>query len=156
MIVLVTGSRHWDDFELVEITLGGIHLFYEGQPFKVVHGKARGADRCAQQYADKHGAACSSYPALWAEHHPEWCPGEWCMRRYPTGCRGAGPRRNQQMLDVEKVDRVVAFKDGLKSSLNTGGTEDMVRRAKLAKIPVMHVSHGPLLAISEELPLADA
>lgn len=47
--------------------------------------------------------------------------------------RMAGAMRNQQMLDEEEVDLVVAFPGGK-------GTADMVRRARAAGIEVREVS----------------
>jgi hypothetical protein len=57
--------------------------------------------------------------------------------KYPADWRrdgsSAGHIRNQQMLDSEPIDLVVAFPGG-------SGTADMVRRARAADIPVMEIT----------------
>lgn len=44
----------------------------------------------------------------------------------------AGPIRNQHMLDIGKPDVVLAFPGGR-------GTEDMIRRAEKAGVPVKRI-----------------
>lgn len=116
MRVLVTGGRDYADYARVEMTLDALH---RERPFTVlIHGKAPGADMLA---------------GIWGatrlgEDHVIIFPPDWI--KYG---RGAGPRRNQQMLDEGKPELVVAFPGGK-------GTADMVRRAHRAKIPVMTVS----------------
>lgn len=116
--VLVCGDREWSDAAMIEATLAEL---YEMDPgLTIIEGRARGADQMAGRYADVEGIAHERYP-------PEW-------ERYR---RGAGPKRNQQMLD-SGVDLVIAFHDDLSQS---AGTADMVRRARNAGVPVW-IMHG--------------
>lgn len=114
MIVLVCGSRHWTNKRLIARTLK--HL-KEGD--KVVHGAARGADSLAASYARWRGLEVAAYPADWRQYG-----------------RAAGPIRNQLMLDKEQPDIVYAFRCRGASR----GTDDMIRRARKAGIPVVVVS----------------
>lgn len=75
-----------------------------------------GADWWAKQWAVARGKECKTVCADWGRHN-----------------RAAGPIRNQQMIDECKPDVVIAFQGGR-------GTEDMVRRASKAGIPVRKVS----------------
>ena len=113
MNVLVCGGRDYSDYALFcwhmhEIGKGGIK--------SVIHGAAPGADTLAGAWAKEHGVPVKAYPAAWNIHG-----------------RGAGPIRNQHMLDDGKPDLVIAFPGGR-------GTADMVRRANKAGIPVKEIT----------------
>lgn len=109
-IVLVCGSRTWIDREKIETFIFGLD-----RDTIVVHGAARGADTIADQAALLWGLLRRPYPANWA-----------------ADGRAAGPIRNQRMLDENDVAEVVAFRMPGESR----GTDDMVRRARKAGIPV--------------------
>ena len=81
----------------------------------VRHGCARGADTLAGEWARERGIPEQRYLADWQAHG-----------------KGAGPRRNQAMLDAADVACVVAFPGGV-------GTADMVRRARAAGLLVWEV-----------------
>jgi hypothetical protein len=123
--VLVTGGRGWTDQATIDATLdqlawkyGDITIIEGGQVTR--DGDRRwGADYFAACWADRHGAEHRQYRAEW--------------RRYK---KGAGPKRNQRMLDEESIDVVVAFHENLAES---SGTADMVNRARAAGIPVVLV-----------------
>ncbi len=139
-VVMVTGSRHWpmDHFGLLLDTLDELFArrSFSATPFRLIEGGgARGADSQALVWAELHESvvAHTQFPARWTEHAAGWCPGDWCHRR--GYCVGAGPRRNQSMIDFPP-DIVLAFKEGFDHTLKKGGTEDAVRRAKDARIPV--------------------
>lgn len=148
------GSRTFVDRVTVAEVLQGIYeihtlgwLTLHASPLTIITGEAKGADRLAREWAKTPGPhpadtekdnpdICSvlyeGYPAKWNEHHPEWCPGDFCKAR--NFCMAAGPRRNQQMLDEADPTRVAAFIDkGLSTSR---GTRDMVDRAEKAGLPV--------------------
>jgi hypothetical protein len=110
--ILVCGGRDYHDFDRVDNVLS--KLLGEGDT--LIQGGARGADALAKQWAFEWHVSVEEYPADWKKYG-----------------RGAGPIRNQQMLDEGKPDLVVAFKGGT-------GTADMVRRAKKAGIPVTEVA----------------
>lgn len=109
--VLVCGDREWVDTDavmmkrLAKLPLSAV----------VIHGACRGADRCAGTIALGYSMAIETYPADW--------------KRYG---KGAGPIRNQQMLDTG-IDLVLAFHNDIE---NSSGTADMVARATSFGIPV--------------------
>lgn len=108
MRVLVTGGRDFADRAYVAQALGLVCL-----PGDVlVHGAARGADSLAAEWALANGLTVEAHPADWDLHG-----------------RAAGHVRNQEMLD-SGVDVLVAMPGGR-------GTADMVRRALLARLPVV-------------------
>jgi hypothetical protein len=90
-------------------------LHYGKKITRLVHGAAKGADALGARWALARGVIGASYPAQWDKYGKK-----------------AGVIRNQEMIDVEKVDFVVACPGGK-------GTADMVRRATKAGIPVIHV-----------------
>jgi|SRR5215469_8786893 len=110
--VLVCGGRSFKDREFLFLVLDQ-HLARDDV---IISGAARGADRLAIEYAVMRRLACERFPADWALYG-----------------KGAGPIRNQQMLDKGKPDLVIAFPGGT-------GTADMVARAKLAKIEVREIA----------------
>lgn len=109
MRVIVCGGRHYADkwavFEALDRvdTKNGIDL--------VIHGAMTGADTLAEEWAR---ARCIPYMGV---------PADWATYEH-----AAGPRRNQQMLEL-CPDGVIAFPGGK-------GTLDMVSRAKKAGVPV--------------------
>lgn len=112
--VLICGGRNFDDLSVMSAVMMGFWREH-GYPAAVIHGDAAGADRCAGQWAERHGVKVEPYPADWERHG-----------------RAAGPIRNQQMLDEAKPDIVIAFPGGR-------GTTDMVRRAEAAGIEILRV-----------------
>jgi hypothetical protein len=114
MKILVCGSRDWDDPTIICTILDGfmasrenLTLNTEGE-FTIIQGGARGADAMAKEWALANGVQMVEFPAEWDKYG-----------------RGAGPKRNQQMLD-EKPDLVLAFSHDITTSR---GTADMTRRA---------------------------
>jgi hypothetical protein len=108
MKVLVTGSRDWTDQAMIDSVLDD--LSEQHGPLTIIEGGARGADSCAKRWANTRDMECRTYRADWGRYR-----------------KGAGPVRNQQMLDEEHPDLVVAFHADLAASK---GTADMVRRAR--------------------------
>src|SRR5262245_24371218 len=102
MKVLVCGDRNWTDREAVFARLDGLNRIHDVE--LVIEGDATGADRMAGEWAVEREVPLSVWPAQW--------------NRYG---RGAGPRRNQQMLD-QHPDAVLAFHHDLGESR---GTADM-------------------------------
>jgi len=87
----------------------------------IIHGACRGVDLIAKQCAKELGLEERGYPADW--------------NRYGLA---AGPIRNQEMLDKERPDLVLAFHPDLSMSK---GTRDMVQRAKNAGVTVRWFRH---------------
>lgn len=108
--VLVCGGRDFADYALVKSALSKLPA---GTSF--CHGGARGADALAQRFSTESCLPVRCFPAEWDKHG-----------------KGAGPIRNQRMLDEFKPNVVVAFPGG-------PGTSDMVSRAKRAGIEVREI-----------------
>jgi hypothetical protein len=112
--VLVCGGR---DFSQKEILFNVLDEAHAANPIDcLIHGAARGADQLAADWALDRGILCKAYPADWAHEG-----------------RGAGPKRNQRMLDLGKPHIVIAFPGGR-------GTEDMMERARKAGVPIATVT----------------
>lgn len=117
MRLLICGDRNWTDRRPIYAVLRRC-----GVGDVVIQGGAPGADSIAEQAAVALGLDNECYPAQWGRYG-----------------RGAGPIRNQQMLDEGEPDEVYAFHDNVADSK---GTADMVRRAKAAGVSTYVVSHG--------------
>lgn len=114
--VLICGGRDYADSVAVERRLeaGRARLAGTGRELVVIEGGASGADAFAHRWAHRNGVKLETYPADWEAHG-----------------KAAGPIRNAHMLST-MPDVVLAFPGGR-------GTADMVRRARLAGIPVVEV-----------------
>jgi hypothetical protein len=112
--VLVTGSRHCSDRELVSNALNAV--LREFGPFTLIHGNCpTGADEIAHHWALENGQAIEFYPANWIAYG-----------------RRAGPERNTLMVSKgADLCLVFALPHG-----GSHGTEDCARKAKAAKIPI--------------------
>lgn len=101
MKVLVTGSRHWRDYDKLARALA------ELRPTVIVHGNARGADEMSGEWARRKGIFVRKYPADWVSHG-----------------KAAGPIRNEHMFTQEHrpdepIDAVVSCPlHGSKGTLN--------------------------------------
>lgn len=109
MKVLVCGGRNYRDWTMFSFFMDAL----EPKPTVIIHGGAEGADFMAGKWATIRQVAQRVHEADWDE----------------LG-RAAGPIRNQEMLDVEKPDLVVAFPGGR-------GTADMKRRARDAGVKII-------------------
>jgi hypothetical protein len=114
--VLVCGDRNWTNAGVIRARLQRLP-----SPVVIVHGAARGADSMAGEIAQQLGFGVEDHPAKWKLYG-----------------RGAGPLRNQAMLD-SGVDLVLAFHNDLSRSK---GTADMVRRARAAGVKVEVIDEG--------------
>jgi len=105
MKVLVCGDRNWkDDIKMNQV------LRTLQKDIILIHGDCRGADKMSAQIGKRFGFKVIAYPANWKVYG-----------------KGAGPIRNQQMLDENPdIDLVLAFHNGIEHSK---GTKDMVQRA---------------------------
>lgn len=108
MKVLVCGSRHFEDYNLLRTVLDGIDIT------EIIHGGARGADTCANRYAKNHNIPVHRYDALWDLYG-----------------KRAGPIRNTQMLREGVPDYCVAF-----LAPDSRGTKNMIEQATKAGIEV--------------------
>lgn len=115
MRVLVCGSRHFKDKELLDKVLKEYPDITD-----LIHGAARGADTLAMYWAMNNLTKDGRYIRLWA------FPADWEKHG-----KAAGPIRNSEMLERGKPDLVIAF-----LAPGSRGTADMVRQAKEAGVPV--------------------
>lgn len=108
MKVLICGGRDYVGYHDLEVAMSKL-------PFKVtvvVHGDAKGADTMGKMWAMSNGIFAVGIPALWDAHK-----------------NGAGPKRNQAMIDIMSPEYCVALPGG-------NGTDDMVIRCEKHNIPV--------------------
>ena len=122
--LLITGGREFTDRDVIERAL----LDIEQRPDVVIHGDAAGADRVAASVAKEHGLDVWKFPANWARYG-----------------KSAGPRRNYQMLVEGRPTHVLAFPGG-------PGTENMVKQASKAGLPIRRISEETTELVS---PFAD-
>lgn len=116
MRVLVCGGRDYRDRRRVFDTLDAVQFV---EPItELIHGAARGADTLADEWAKARGVKRTPVPAKW---YPQ--PGQLD--------RGAGPKRNRQMLTLQP-DLVVAFPGGT-------GTADMADISEAAGVLVLKI-----------------
>lgn len=99
MKILVCGSRHWTDVDLIVKYLSRF-----GPNVEIIEGGARGADTAANRAAVQLGLKVTTVEAEWER----------------LGSK-AGPLRNRKMLDMlnPKEDRVAAFHEDLSKSRGT-------------------------------------
>ena len=112
--ILITGGRDWTDKATLRHAIFNTWQ-HAGSPKETVLivGGARGADTYAELCGEAFGFTIERYDADWA-----------------TAGRGAGPQRNQRIVN-SGADICLAFlMEGSK------GTADCIKRANKAKIPV--------------------
>lgn len=140
--ILVTGSRSWEDVELLDDALrdawhDATQVFGPEHPVVIVHGDCRkGADFFARHWAVANGIRQEKYPADWTGPCVPECPDDHRLNRAngQSACPTAGPRRNEQMVQLG-ADILVAFQRD-----NSRGTADCIRRAAQAGIPVRRIT----------------
>lgn len=123
MRILITGSRDWDKPDAVGSALEYLYQLVRGasnRPMLVVHGDARGADRCARDWVE----ACRLRYAVDQEKHTV------TDRMWSASGRSAAIQRNQRMVNAGAT-LCVAF-----SRRNSPGTAHCADRARQAGIPV--------------------
>lgn len=115
MKVLITGSRSWDDYELIHDELKKLPA-----NSTIVHGNCKGADIIAGEIAKEMGFIVREYPADWVKYG-----------------KAAGPIRNRHMATSEHlpespIDLCLVFHDCIETST---GTKDMVSIIDRLRIP---------------------
>lgn len=124
MRVLMFGSRGWHDPKPINALMAGLDVLAEGrgERLTIIHGNARsGADKLVDQIAHDWKAEVIRVDAEWG--------------RYKAG---AGPIRNQRMLDEYQPEIAYGFRANGKST----GTDDMHAKAKAADVPVYILTEG--------------
>lgn len=93
--VIVAGGRDFDDYSLMQDSLGAIlsNRKYSFNSFVIVSGGADGADFLGERYAKQLGFKLDKYPADWNKYGKK-----------------AGPIRNEQMVKVAQI--AIVYWDG--------------------------------------------
>lgn len=102
--LLITGSRGWNDLDLIQRTFDLLQLEHPNVKWKVIHGGCRGADLMADEVAKKRGWFVESMPvtsADWRKHGKK-----------------AGFLRNTEMIWKHRPHHAIAFQ--LNDSPGTG------------------------------------
>jgi len=128
--VLICGDRNYTDAAKITGFVNSLPPY-----FTVIHGGARGADSLAGMAATNRGLNVQVFPALWNVYG-----------------KGAGPIRNQQMLDEGKPNMVAYFHDDL---LNSKGTKNMVERAMKAGLTVIDNPYRYERGLHQSSPVKD-
>jgi len=115
MRLLVCGSRDITDEILIEKEI--LKVLPSDKLNTIIHGGARGVDKCAGTVALKHQIDAIVFNPYWE-----------------TYGKSAGIIRNKRMLEQGKPDKVLAIWDGQSS-----GTNNMVQISRKAGIPVVVV-----------------
>lgn len=108
-IILISGSRDWEDYELIRKTLKETVVPENTTPV-LIHGGCRGADLIADRCAKELGWKIRSYPI--SAH-------EW-----KTIGKRAGPDRNKRMIDTEQPHVIYCFRKN-----NSAGTTSTINLA---------------------------
>lgn len=116
-LVLVTGGRDYADRDRVAVELSA------AKPDAVLHGDAKGADRLAGEWAHWNDCAEIKMPANWDAYG-----------------KGAGPRRNHQMVSVANTFRLGGWDVVVLAFPGGRGTEDCVTKARFRGLDVREVS----------------
>ena len=138
MRLIVTGGRHYgvsDQRDSADVTASAteeratltraLNAFHARRTITIlIHGAATGADALAREWASAQRIATIPFRADWKRRG-----------------RKAGPERNARMLTDGKPDAVLAFPGGR-------GTQDMIRKAMRAGVPVWRVFRPAVLDTS--------
>jgi len=112
MKVLVCGDRYWKAASPIYKALYGMP-----KDTIIINGAFPGADLLSSMVAKELHLEYREYPANWDKHG-----------------KAAVHIRNQEMIDKEHPDLVIAFHQNISESK---GTRDMCKRAKKQGIPVI-------------------
>lgn len=112
--IIVAGGRDFDDYELVMDTLDEYidQLWVDNGHIEIVSGRAKGADRLGEKFADIRGISIACFEADWR-----------------TFGKFAGPMRNVEMAKYASEEGytgvLIAFWDG-----ESRGTKNMIEAAE--------------------------
>lgn len=116
LAILVTGSRELERTPVFEVLSAR-------DPRMVIHGDAHGADYWAGRWAKRSAGACSEVAM----------PAQWDLLG-----RGAGPMRNNRMIEVCKALEACGWKIEVHAfPIRTSiGTRDCIKKARAAELHV--------------------
>ena len=115
MKLAIIGSRNFNDYELLKRWAYVYLTAAWGHNVIIVSGGAKGADSLSEKFAEEYAYKKEIYLPNWEKHG-----------------KAAGFIRNQKIIDA--CDMVLAFWDG-----QSKGTEDSIKKAKVAKKPTFIV-----------------
>jgi len=117
VVVLVTGSRCWEEEKIVHAELDRMAAELKGQPWILVHGDADGVDTMADNWATHHGISVKKFP-------------------YPKGTGPAGgPQRNRRMVNTARPHYALAFwADNSSGTGNCIGCLNQYRRSARSRM----------------------
>ena len=124
MKILISGDRNWTDKIIVEAVIRGVSEMFWGT--EIVEGCAKGADHKAELAVENIRDDCGGDGRVFVDHHPA----DW--EKYG---KGAGPVRNQEMLETDP-NVVIAFHNDISASK---GTKDMINRSLNEGKLVFHI-----------------
>lgn len=126
--IIVSGDRDWRGDEVMKYVLSMLP-----KDTQITHGACRGADLTFQQLAlERNHLHGTSFDIIGQE-------ADW--KKYG---KGAGPKRNQAMLDTCPQEAVIAFHDNIQESK---GTRNMIMLANKAKVICFLVTSKDLTAL---------
>lgn len=112
--IIIAGGRDFNDYKTLNIIANGIisNLNPDGDiEVEIVSGRARGADKLGEKFAEEYGYSIAKFPADW-----------------DTYGKQAGVKRNRQMAKYATEDGyhgvLIAFWDG-----ESRGTKNMIETA---------------------------
>jgi len=114
--VIISGDREWTCGKTIAHVLGMLSVGTQ-----ITHGACKGADLIAEKVALEFNASLNMRFDI------RGLAADW--KRYG---KGAGPLRNQDMLNSAKADMVIAFHDNINESK---GTKNMIMLANKANVP---------------------
>ena len=138
--VLVTGSREWVDYDLVDKALDAALALLQvpltmQDTVTLIAGGARGLDTLAVVVAGGRGWKVEEHPAQW-DKHTAACPARHLTPIVQPTCKMAGHRRNHEMIALG-ADLVIAFPTGEEASGLSRGTWGCARAAMEAQLPTL-------------------
>ena len=132
MIIIVSGSRHWKDYNIFCYHLTRVNMRFPEKPVLLCVGDCpTGVDAMTRSYAANRKLEHIIFQANWTDYG-----------------RAAGPKRNQQMVD----DAMILADDPVHLNLviavtypmaGSKGTADLTKRARDANIMVYEVGSLP-------------
>lgn len=134
MKVIIAGSRHINDYQLVSTVISNTISKYNISVTEVVSGCANGPDVLGEQWALENNIPVAPFPAEWDDISAPDAKikiNKWGKQYNAL----AGFQRNERM--AEYADVLIAIWDG-----KSHGTKDMIERAKNHKLFVLEYKTG--------------
>lgn len=128
--IIISGDRNWQDEKIMKYVLCQLP-----SDTRITHGACRGADLMFASLAlERNTTHATGFQIVGQEAN-------WKMYG-----KGAGPKRNQEMLDSCAQDMVIAFHDNIQDSK---GTKNMIMLANKAKVPCYLISSRDLALLQQ-------